>query len=186
MDVRLSAYPFPSVATLPEADHRRIIEGRRACAQGLFGCLSSAVVLFAGTVLTACPGPKTTPTPIPATATPTAIPATPTPDGWVQHQSGDVTISLPRDWDVLELGKADLQTVFAEFQQSNPELAKVIGSADALQGVALWAFRTGDGERRVRGQPQHPAQRARRAEDRVRCRMWSTRWSISTGSSASR
>ena len=72
-----------------------------------------------------------------------AIPATPTPDGWVLHQSGDVTISLPRDWDVLELGEADLQTVFAGFQRSNPELAKVIGSADALQGVAMWAFKTG-------------------------------------------
>ena len=103
------------------------------------------VILLVGTVLTACPGPRKTPTPIPATATPTAIPATPTPNGWAQRaQSGDFALSLPRDWDVLELGKADLQTVFAEFQRSNPELAKVIGSADALQGVALWAFKTGE------------------------------------------
>jgi hypothetical protein len=103
-----------------------------------------AVALFAGLALTACPGPKPTPTPIPATATATAIAATPTPNGWVERRSGDVTIWLPKDWDVLELGKGDLQTVFSEFQKKNPELAKVIGSADALQGVALWAFRTGD------------------------------------------
>jgi hypothetical protein len=104
------------------------------------------MVLIAGLILTACPGPKPTPTPIPATAIPTVIPATPTPDGWVEHQSSELNIWLPKDWDVLELGDGDLQTVFAEFQKTNPELAKIIGSADALQGVALWGFKTGDSE----------------------------------------
>ena len=79
---------------------------------------------------------------MPATATPTAVPAAPTPDGWTEHQSGDVTISLPTDWEVLALSQGDLQAVFADFQKTNPELAKIIGSAEALQGVALWAFKT--------------------------------------------
>ena len=78
---------------------------------------------------------------MPATATPTAVPAAPTPDGWTEHKSGDVTISLPADWEVLALSQGDLQAVFADFQKTNPELAKIIGSAEALQGVALWAFR---------------------------------------------
>jgi hypothetical protein len=54
-----------------------------------------------------------------------------------------VTISLPADWEVLALSQGDLQAVFADFQKTNPELAKIIGSAEALQGVALWAFKTG-------------------------------------------
>ena len=68
-------------------------------------------------------------------------PAAPTPDGWTEHKSGDVTISLPADWEVLALSQGDLQAVFAAFQKTNPELAKIIGSAEALQGVALWAFK---------------------------------------------
>jgi hypothetical protein len=82
---------------------------------------------------------------LPATPTPTTVPAAPTPDGWTEHQSGDVTISLPADWEVLALSQGDLQAVFADFQKTNPELAKIIGSAEALQGVALWAFKTAGG-----------------------------------------
>ena len=44
---------------------------------------------------------------------------------------------------MLALSQGDLQAVFADFQKTNPELAKIIGSAEALQGVALWAFKTG-------------------------------------------
>ena len=79
---------------------------------------------------------------MPATPTPTAVPTTPAPAGWTEHRSGDVTISLPADWEVLALSQGDLQAVFANFQKTNPELAKIIGSAEALQGVALWAFKT--------------------------------------------
>jgi len=83
---------------------------------------------------------------MPATASPTAVPATPTPDGWTEHESGDVTIWLPNDWEVLALSQGDLQAIFSEFQKTNPELAKIIGSAEALQGVALWAFRSSDAD----------------------------------------
>ena len=103
-----------------------------------------AVMLIVALLLTGCqPAVPATPTVVPATATPTAVPAAPTPDGWTEHQSGDVTISLPADWEVLALSQGDLQAVFADFQKTNPELAKIIGSAEALQGVALWAFKTG-------------------------------------------
>jgi hypothetical protein len=98
------------------------------------------VALITALLLTGCPAP--TPA-VPATPTPTSVPAAPTPDGWTEHPAGDVTISLPADWEVLALSQGDLQTVFADFQQTNPELAKIIGSAEALQGVALWAFKTG-------------------------------------------
>jgi hypothetical protein len=104
------------------------------------------VALIAALLLTGCPAP-TPPTPaaptvVPATPTPTAVPAAPTPAGWTEHKSGDMTISLPTDWEVLALSQGDLQTIFNEFQKTNPELAKIIGSAEALQGVALWAFKS--------------------------------------------
>ena len=104
------------------------------------------VALITALLLTGCPAPTpptpATPTVVPATPTPTTVPAAPTPDGWTEHQSGDVTISLPTDWEVLALSQGDLQAVFADFQKTNPELAKIIGSAEALQGVALWAFKS--------------------------------------------
>jgi hypothetical protein len=102
------------------------------------------LALIAAFLLTGCPAPTPAiPTVVPATPTPTAVPTTPAPDGWTEHKSGDVTISLPTDWEVLALSQGDLQAVFAAFQKSNPELAKIIGSAEALQGVALWAFSSG-------------------------------------------
>ena len=105
------------------------------------------VALITALLLTGCPAPTpsmpATPTILPATPTPTTVPAAPTPAGWTEHKSGDVTISLPADWEVLALSQGDLQAVFTNFQKTNPELAKIIGSAEALQGVALWAFKTG-------------------------------------------
>ena len=101
-------------------------------------------ILITALLLTGCPAPTpAAPTVVPATPTPTAVPSTPAPAGWTEHKSGDVTISLPTDWEVLALSQGDLQTIFSEFQKTNPELAKIIGSAEALQGVALWAFKTG-------------------------------------------
>jgi hypothetical protein len=101
------------------------------------------VALIAVLLLAGCqPATPVPPTAVPATPTPTSVPPTPAPTGWLEHQSGDVTISLPADWEVLALSQGDLQTVFSAFQKTNPELAKIIGSAEALQGVALWAFKS--------------------------------------------
>jgi hypothetical protein len=104
------------------------------------------VALIAALLLTGCPAPTpttpATPSVVPATPTPTAIPTTPAPAGWTEHKSSDMTISLPTDWEVMALSQGDLQTIFADFQKTNPELAKIIGSAEALQGVALWAFKS--------------------------------------------
>jgi hypothetical protein len=103
-----------------------------------------AVLLIVALMLTGCrPAVPATPTVVPATPTPAPTPTTPAPTGWTEHRSGDVTISLPADWEVLALSQGDLQAVFADFQKTNPELAKIMGSAEALQGVALWAFKTG-------------------------------------------
>jgi hypothetical protein len=106
-------------------------------------CLVVALALLAVLLLAACPrATPATPTVSP-TAIPTPVSATPTPEGWVQHSNSDVTIWLPKEWDVLDLGQGDLQTIYANFEKDNPELARIIGSADALQDVALWAFKTG-------------------------------------------
>ncbi len=108
--------------------------------------LIGLISLLLALTLAACPGPSPTPTPtgLPPTAAPTTSPGTAptaTPDQWAEHTAGAIRIRLPKDWQVLTLNQGDLQTVFADFKQKNPELAKIIGSADALQGVSLWAFR---------------------------------------------
>jgi hypothetical protein len=101
------------------------------------------VILLLAGLLAAC---TPTPAPVTPTATPpptaTPLPVTPTPAGWVQHQTADLTIWLPDTWEVLEVTQADLESIYADFQKNNPELATVIGSAEALKGVSLWAFNT--------------------------------------------
>jgi hypothetical protein len=110
----------------------------------LIRILFSSVILIAALLLSGCPGPTpVAPTAVPATPTPTPNPGTPVPAGWTEHQVGDVTVWLPTDWEVLAFSQGDLQTIFAGFQKTNPELAKIIGSAEALQGVTLWAFKSG-------------------------------------------
>lgn len=112
-------------------------------------------------VLAACPRPST-PEPLPAAtvtvtatvvapaataaATPTApaVPSEPTPiplpAGWAEHRAADLALWLPETWTVLDPRADDLAARFAEFQAQNPLLAGIIGSAEALQDVALWAF----------------------------------------------
>ena len=103
------------------------------------------VALIAALLLTGCPAP----TPATPPHRPSCLPRRRRPPSPPRRRrtagrstkSGDVTISLPADWEVLALSQGDLQAVFADFQKTNPELAKIIGSAEALQGVALWAFK---------------------------------------------
>ncbi len=112
-------------------------------------------------VLAACPSPST-PVPPPtatatvtataiapvatpaATPTATAVPSEPSPiplpAGWVEHRAADFALWLPEAWTVLDPRADDLAARFAEFQAQNPLLAGIIGSAEALQDVALWAF----------------------------------------------
>jgi hypothetical protein len=87
-------------------------------------------------LLAACPGP----TPMPTPALPTPPPPSPTPEGWIGHETAELTIWLPKTWETLDVEKNDPQALFAGFQKNNPQLAAVIGSADALKGVSLWAF----------------------------------------------
>ncbi len=94
-------------------------------------------------LLSACPAP--TPTPPPTPPPPTAPASSPTPEGWARHETPALVIWLPKTWEILDIEKSDPQTVFAEFQKNNPQLAAVIGSADALKGVPLWAFNRPDG-----------------------------------------
>ncbi len=95
--------------------------------------LSVAILLIAALLLAACPSP---------TPAPTAVPATPTPDGWSKYETAELTIWLPVSWTVLNVGSQDLETAFAQFQKTNPELSKVIGSSQALQGMLFWGFNT--------------------------------------------
>ena len=104
----------------------------------------SVVALSLVVWLAGCPAvTPSTPTPPAATATPlppTATPLPPTPKSWTEHSTAALSISLPASWQVLDVPPDSTEQTFAEFQKSNPDLAGIIGSAQALQDVALWAF----------------------------------------------
>ena len=59
----------------------------------------------------------------------------------VKHDTAGLSIRLPNDWQVLDAQPGRPADAVRRFQKKNPDLAKIIGSADALQGVALWAFK---------------------------------------------
>ncbi len=105
---------------------------------------SRLIILFllVTIALAGCRGSRPTPTPVPPTPTPTStpIPGTPTPEGWIKHETPRLILWLPATWEVLKVDRGDLNDLFAEFQAHNPDLAGIIGSAEALQGVYLWAF----------------------------------------------
>ncbi len=100
--------------------------------------------------LTGCRSrPRPTPTPVPVlppqpTATAPAVtplPEATTPAGWVEHQTAQLSIWLPIDWEVLDLSSGDLQAIFALLEQSNPNLARIIGGPENLQGTLFWGIR---------------------------------------------
>jgi len=84
--------------------------------------------------------------PLPGPAEPIPVPGTPTPVGWVKHETPRLILWLPAEWETLEVNRGDLRELFKEFQERNPELAGIIGSAEALEGVFLWAFDTQSGD----------------------------------------
>lgn len=91
--------------------------------------------------------PRPTPTPpLAPTPTATAPAATPLPTvtvsaGWMEHQTSQLSIWLPIDWEILDPSTGDLQALFAGLEQSNPNLARIIGSPENLQGTLFWGFR---------------------------------------------
>ncbi len=109
-------------------------------------------------LLVGCPGPaQPSATPVPATpvsptstplpptpASPTPLPATPTPAGWTEQQADALTIWLPSDWQVIDFTAGDAQAVFDDLKARDPNLAAIVGSAEALQDAAFWAFHAVD------------------------------------------
>jgi len=87
------------------------------------------------------PAPTPIPTPLATEAAATPLPTTTLSAGWVEHQTTQLSIWLPIDWEVLDLSTGDLQAIFAGFQQSNPDLARIIGSPKNLQGTLFWGVR---------------------------------------------
>jgi hypothetical protein len=100
----------------------------------LIGRIATATLL--ALLSAACPRA----TPAPPTATPTL--ATPTPEGWTKHETPHLSLWLPKTWEVLDVRQDNLEQIFSEFAARNPDLAAIVGSATALEGVALWAFNT--------------------------------------------
>jgi hypothetical protein len=62
------------------------------------------------------------------------------PAGWQRESNEQLSIALPADWRGLNLGAADAQALYNGLKQNDPQLAGIVGSAEALQGAALWAF----------------------------------------------
>lgn len=106
--------------------------------------LAAALLLALG-ILAGCGASPTAtveapPAPTPTSVPPTAVPTAALPDGWVEHAGSGFSIALPQDWQVQEFSQGDTEAIFAELQKTNPQMADIIGSAEQLQGVALWAF----------------------------------------------
>ncbi len=59
----------------------------------------------------------------------------------MEHQTAQLSIWLPVDWDVLDLSTGDLQAIFARLEQTNPNLARIIGGPEHLQGTLFWGVR---------------------------------------------
>ena len=113
----------------------------------------------AGALLLPAAAPGRLPTPA---AAPTAPPTPPhrhppIPAGWVEHAAASLSIPLPSIGRSLDFSGGDLRRIFADLQAPNPELAAIIGGAEALQGAAFWAFHRRS-PRRLRRQPEHPPQ----------------------------
>lgn len=110
--------------------------------------VSVLVAMFLVVQLAGCrraPRPTPTPSPVPA-VTATSPAATPLPTvtiatGWVEHQTAQLSLWLPIDWEVLDLSTGDLQAIFARLEQSNPNLARIIGGPENLQGTLFWGVR---------------------------------------------
>lgn len=105
--------------------------------------LAFAVALLLISALAACgAGDEPTATPVPPTPTPapSATPAPSLPAGWTSHETDLFSLALPSSWEALDLSDEDITAVFGEMESSNPELAQLVGSAENLQGAALWAF----------------------------------------------
>ncbi len=96
------------------------------------------VLLLTPWILSGCG--SSTPEPTAEPPTPTPVPTADLPAGWVRHQGGDFSIALPEGWQVKEFSQGDSEAIFAELQKTNPQMAEIIGDAQQLQGVALWAF----------------------------------------------
>jgi hypothetical protein len=102
------------------------------------GAVATAPAATRTAATAAAPTKAATANPAPAVTPAASI--TPLPAGWVEHRTQDLALWLPAAWEVLEFGQGDLEKIYADFQAQNPRLAQIIGSADALQGVSLWAF----------------------------------------------
>ncbi len=120
---------------------------------GLVGACSSkpastqAVPSTRPTLTLSAPSPTFAHRPTATLATP-VVTLTPSllPHDWIDYENQHVRLALPPDWQVIELTSGDAQAALENLRQDNPQLAGIIGNADALQSAALWAFGPTNGE----------------------------------------
>ena len=78
------------------------------------------------------------------TLAPVASAMTSTPDSlpndWIEHEDQSIRISLPRDWQVVDLTSSNVQLAFADLKQKHPQMADIIGSPDVMLSATLWAL----------------------------------------------
>lgn len=115
---------------------------------GLAGaCLGRPIPVQLPQATHLAPAAPWTPSPT-FTSSPTLAPVAPAmtstpdrlPDDWIEHEDQWIRISLPRDWQVVDLTSTDVQAAFANLQQTHPQMADIIGSPDVLLSAHLWAF----------------------------------------------
>lgn len=85
-----------------------------------------------------------TATPLPPTRAPTVVPtATPAPAtdvGWTTHWAPGFSISLPEGWQAHAMDEANAAALFQSLQHSDPHLAGIVSSPDAIRSSVLLAF----------------------------------------------
>jgi len=86
--------------------------------------------------------PARLPAPHP-TATPTATPAQDS--GWTLHEGPGFSVSLPEDWQVQAMDEAKAAALFESLRRTDPHLAGIVSSPEAIRASVLLAFAPPDG-----------------------------------------
>ena len=77
-------------------------------------------------------------------ALPSSVPSTPDPDqlpaGWTRETNDQLSVAIPPNWRAIELSGQTAQAALEALKQNDARLAGIVGSPEALQSAAFWAF----------------------------------------------
>jgi hypothetical protein len=75
---------------------------------------------------------------------PSSTPTPPAPDerpvDWALEANEQLSVAIPPGWRAVDFSNEDAQAAFERLRQNDARLADIIGSPEALQSAAFWAF----------------------------------------------